>query len=85
MSLIPSWVPLLAYAFLNAAAIPAILRMRKRRSSKDISLLWQSMILVGVLVVLSYALQVEDPVFIIGGMLNSLTVGVVILTAVYYR
>ena len=78
-------MPLLAYAFLNAAAIPAILRMRKRQSSNDISLLWQSMILVGVLVVLSYAVQVADPVFIIGGVLNSFSIGIVILTAVYYR
>lgn len=83
--MIPSWLPILAYVFLNLAAVPAILKMHRRKSSADVSLAWQGMILTGVCVIALYAFQVGDPVFIVGGILNVIGISSVIATTVYYR
>ena len=83
--MIPQLVPILAYSFLASAAIPAIRRMWKNHSSKDVSLLWQSMILTGCVIIFSYALQAGDPVFIAGGILNIVSLSSVIIAALYFR
>jgi uncharacterized protein with PQ loop repeat len=83
--MIPQWFPILAYVFLNLAVIPSIHRMWKRRSSQDVSLLWQGMVLTGVVIITIYALQVGDLVFITGGFLNIIGISSVLGTALYYR
>ena len=83
--MIPSWLHILAYVFLNLAAVPAILKMRRRKSSADISLAWQGMILTGVFVIFLYAVQTGDLVFIIGGIMNVVGISSVIATAMIYR
>ena len=53
--------------------------------SKDVSLVWQGMILAGVIVIFVYALQVAEVVFILGGILNIVSISSVIATALWYR
>ena len=83
--MIPSLLPIMAYILIASAAIPSIYRMRKNRSSKDVSLLWQGMIFAGVIVIFVYALQVGEIVFILGGVLNIVSLSTVIATAIWYR
>ena len=83
--MIPNLIPLLAYILIASAAIPSIYRMRKNRSSKDVSLVWQGMILAGVSVIFIYALQVGELVFILGGISNIVSISSVIATALRYR
>ena len=83
--MIPLILPILAYILIAGAAIPSIYRMRKRHSSKDVSLLWQWMILSGVVVIFGYALQVGEPIFILGGILNIVSISCVLGVAVWYR
>ena len=83
--MIPLILPILAYILIAGAAIPSIYRMRKRHSSKDVSLLWQGMILSGVVVIFGYALQFGEPIFILGGILNIVSISCVLGVAVWYR
>ena len=83
--MIPNLIPILAYILIASAAIPSIYRMRKNRSSKDVSLVWQGMILAGVSVIFIYALQVGELVFILGGISNIVSISSVIVTALWYR
>ena len=83
--MIPSLLPILAYILIAGAATPSINRMRKRHSSRDVSLLWQGMILSGVLVIFGYALQVGEPVFVVGGILNVVSISCVLGVVVWYR
>ena len=83
--MIPSVLPILAYILIASAAIPAIYRMRKNRSSKDVSFLWQWMIFSGVVVIFAYAFQVGEIVFIIGGVLNIVSISSVLGMAIWYR
>ena len=83
--MIPNLIPILAYILIASAAIPSIYRMRKNHSSKDVSLVWQGMILAGVIVIFVYALQVAEVVFILGGILNIVSIYSVIATALWYR
>ena len=83
--MIPSLLPIMAYILIASAAIPSVYRMRKNRSSRDVSLLWQGMIFSGVVVIFGYALQVGEIVFILGGILNIVSISTVIATAIWYR
>lgn len=73
-----------AYTLISISAIPAILRMRKRQSSKDISLVWQSMIFIGVIIIFLYALSANS-IWAMGGVFNIVSLASIYITALYYR
>jgi len=82
--MIPDWVPVASYALIASSAIPAIYKMHKRKSSKDVSVIWQSMIFVGVSIIFLYAITANS-IWAIGGIFNIVSSLSVLLVVLYYK
>ena len=65
--------------------IPLILRIVRRRSSGDISLVWVIGVWSCVIAMLPSSLQSPDPVLVVFGIINSLFFSVVFFTVLYFH
>jgi uncharacterized protein with PQ loop repeat len=65
--------------------IPLILRITRRRSSADISLVWVIGVWSCVIAMLPSALQSPDPVLMVFGIINSLFFSAVLFTVLYFH
>lgn len=65
--------------------IPLILRIVRRRSSADISLLWVIGVWSCVMAMLPSSLQSPDPVLAVFGIINSLFFSAVFFTVLYFH
>ena len=65
--------------------IPLILRIIRRRSSGDISLLWVIGVWSCVMAMLPSSLQSPDPVLVVFGIINSLFFSAVFFTVLYFH
>jgi uncharacterized protein with PQ loop repeat len=65
--------------------IPLILRIIRRRSSADISLLWVIGVWSCVMAMLPSSLQSSDPVLVVFGIINSLSFSAVFFTVLYFH
>jgi uncharacterized protein with PQ loop repeat len=65
--------------------IPLILRIIRRRSSGDISLVWVIGVWSCVIAMLPYSLQSRDPVLVVFGIINSLFFSAVFFTVLYFH
>ena len=65
--------------------IPLILRIIRRRSSGDISLVWVIGVWSCVIAMLPSSLQSPDPVLLIFGIVNSLFFSAVFFTVLYFH
>ena len=65
--------------------IPLILRIIRRRSSADISLLWVIGVWSCVIAMLPSSLQSPDPVLVVFGIINSLFFSAVFFTVLYFH
>jgi hypothetical protein len=65
--------------------IPLILRIIRRRSSGDISLVWVFGVWSCVIAMLPSSLQSPDPVLVVFGIVNSLFFSAVFLTVLYFH
>lgn len=65
--------------------IPLILRIIRRRSSADISLLWVIGVWSCVIAMLPSSLQSPDPVLVVFGIINSLFFSAVLFTVLYFH
>ena len=65
--------------------IPLILRIIRRRSSGDISLLWVIGVWSCVIAMLPSSLQSPDPVLVVFGIINSLLFSAVFFTVLYFH
>ena len=65
--------------------IPLILRIIRRRSSGDISLVWVIGVWSCVIAMLPSSLQSPDPVLVVFGIINSLFFSAVFFTVLYFH
>jgi hypothetical protein len=65
--------------------IPLILRIVRRRSPEDISLLWVIGVWSCVMAMLPSSLQSPDPVLVVFGIINSLFFSAVFFTVLYFH
>ena len=65
--------------------IPLILRIVRRRSSGDISLVWVIGVWSCVIAMLPSSLQSPDPVLVVFGIVNSLFFSAVFFTVLYFH
>ena len=65
--------------------IPLILRIFRRRSSGDISVVWVIGVWCCVLAMLPSSLQSSDPVLVVFGIINSLFFSAVFFTVLYFH
>jgi uncharacterized protein with PQ loop repeat len=65
--------------------IPLILRIIRRRSSGDISLVWVIGVWSCVISMLPSSLQSPDPVLVVFGIINSLFFSAVFFTVLYFH
>jgi len=65
--------------------IPLIIKMERRKSSKDISLSWALGVFVCILLVLPAALISPDPVFKAFSIVNTVLFGAVVVQTLRYR
>lgn len=65
--------------------IPLILRIVRRRSSGDISLVWVIGVSSCVIAMLPSSLQSPDPVLVVFGIINSLFFSAVFFTVLYFH
>lgn len=65
--------------------IPLILKIRKNRSSKDLSLIWAWGVWICIILMLPQALLTEDLVLKIFGILNFVIFSFVVVYVCYYR
>jgi hypothetical protein len=65
--------------------IPLILRILRRGSSGDISLVWVTGVWCCVLAMLPSSLQSPDPVLVVFGIINSLFFSAVFFTVLYFH
>ena len=65
--------------------IPLILRIVRRRSSGDISLVWVIGVWSCVIAMLPSSLQSPDPVLVVFGIINSLFFSAVFFTVLYFH
>lgn len=65
--------------------IPLIMRMMKRRSSQDISLVWALGVWVCILLMAPSGLRSEDPVWRMFNIMNVMLFSCVAITTLYFR
>jgi len=65
--------------------IPLIIRIHRRKSSRDISLTWALGILACILLILPSALVSPDVIFRVFSLLNTVLFGAVVIQVIRYR
>jgi hypothetical protein len=65
--------------------IPLILRIIRRRSSGDVSMVWLIGVWSCVIAMLPSSLQSPDPVLVVFGIINSLFFSAVFFTVLYFH
>lgn len=65
--------------------IPLIIRIHRRKSSKDISLTWALGILACILLILPSALVSPDVIFRVFSLMNTALFGAVVIQVIRYR
>ncbi len=68
------------------SVIPQVIRTYKTKSARDLSIIYLSTLMLGVILLTVYSFYIGDAVFIFGNTLSLLSVGVlIILKKRYYR
>jgi len=84
MSMIQA-VGLIAAIVMPLWNIPLIIRIHRRKSSRDISLTWALGILACILLILPSALVSPDVIFRVFSLLNTVLFGAVVIQVLRYR
>jgi uncharacterized protein with PQ loop repeat len=78
-------ISILSYGLINLSALPKILKVRKEKSTKGVSIFGNFMVWVGCLIIFIYFISVNEPVGMFGGVLNTIFSGVVWIYQGWYR
>jgi MtN3 and saliva related transmembrane protein len=70
---------------LCASTIPQIIKTYQTKRSNDLSILYLTTLLLGMVFMVIFSLHVGDPVFIFGNSLSVISVGILIFFSLRYR
>lgn len=70
---------------MSAAGIPQILKIIKRKSSKDVSIMMMMLFLIGVTIWLVYGVYINNYPIIIGNAVGVVVWGATLITTIKYR
>ena len=79
------WLGMVAAIAMPLWNIPLILKIRRRRSSKDVSLLWTWGVFVCLLLMLPSALASSDPIFKVFSLVNIVCFAGVVVSVIRHR
>ena len=79
------WVGMVAAVVMPLWNIPLIIRIGRRKSSQDISLLWVIGVFACILLMLPSALSSPEPIFKMFAIVNTVLFGLVVVQVIRYR